>query len=495
MSIGRRILKNTFLLFTGQFVILATGIIWTALLARYIGPEVYGIYAYAQSIGAIMAIFVNLGFDQLLIRDVAQKFELSISYLINILFFKFTAAFLIFAGFIVFGYLQKWTGEQVAVMRLVVVTYFVVSMGEVLISVLYAHQAMRYDTLTKILRAVLALGIGLLAIQMKKPLLVILALLFVVSFVPILLNIYFVREVIRKIKLSNLKTNWSLSFTYQLLIKSIPFAALSLIVVLYSNIVILFLKHLTNDDSIIGNFAAAQRICSMLLIVPAMLLHAIFPAFSSVYAESHERFRAMFEQAYRYVFFATAPMSIGMLVISNHAVYLIYGVEYSASISAVKILSLQLLNGVGYVMGPAMIAMGRQTLNTILYGLSLIGVAIICYIVIPKWGTDGACWAIVAGNGVGFVVYASFLFRWLKLPYPWLWMIKTLFASIIMGFIVNILIGYINFLIVSFLIAPIFYFIITRILRTFSQEDKKCFMSLLPARVSRMIPVWIFGGN
>lgn len=495
MSVAQGVIKNAFFLSIGQFTILATGIIWTALLARYIGPETYGIYAYAQSIVSILAIFVNFGFDQLLIRDVAQKLGLSNRYLVTVMLLKLFLSALIFGGFVIYGYLWKWSGERTVIMRLVTASYFETSICGVLISLLYAHQAMKYDTLSKTIRAILALGIGILAIQMRKSFPVILTMLLAISIFPILLNIYYVRKLIFKSGIANTKSKWSFHFAFQTLVKSIPFAALSLIAVLYTNVVILLLRHLAKDDSVIGNFAAAQRIYSMLFIVPAMFLQAIFPAFSSIYTESYERFRSMFEQAYRYMFIITIPMAIGLWVTAPQVVHLIYGKEFSTAGSAVRILSLQLLNGVGYVMGPAMTSMGHQTLSATLYGFALIGVASVGYLAIPRWGANGACWAVVAGNLVGFVVYAIILFRWLKLSYPWLWIGKVIIASIVMGVIVYILIPYVNFLIVSFAVAPIVYLILHRILKTFSSADYIQMRKITPNWLPQAVTTWMVGNK
>ena len=44
-------------------------------IARIVGAETYGIYGYAQATLAVLIIFVNLGLDKLLTREVAQRPE------------------------------------------------------------------------------------------------------------------------------------------------------------------------------------------------------------------------------------------------------------------------------------------------------------------------------------------------------------------------------------------------------------------------------------
>lgn len=499
MGVGRRVLKNTFFLSIGHFTFMATGIIWTAILARYIGPETYGMYAYAQSLIAILLLFVNFGFNWLLVRDVAQKPEVGPRYITMIIFMKITLSALVLGGFVIYGKLKGWTGDYAIIMWIVTASYFVNSIDTVLVFMFHAHQAMIYDTMSKTLRALLALGIGVAAIQMKLPFPTILIILFIVSITPIILNSYFLRRVMQKagtkIYSRSFFENWSLRFAFQLMRKSIPFAALEFIAVIHSNVVILLLQYLTHNDTIIGDFAAAHRISSMLYIIPGMILQATSPAFAKTYTESPEHFGSIFEQSYRYMFIFTVPMALGLWVIAPEVLLLIYGSEFAQASSSLRILALNLFNSVGYVIGPAMAAMGRQTLSAAIYGGTMFSTAIMGYLAIPRWGADGACWALVIGNTVGFIIYPCLLYRWLRLRYPWSCIVKTVLASVVMAGLVYILIRYINFLVVSFIIAPPVYLIMHKVLKTLSSEDRRQLINLIPQWLVRMVPAWMLEGR
>ena len=53
MATGRKVVRNTAVLSVGQAVTLVTMTLWTMIVARYIGPETYGIYGYAQATLAV----------------------------------------------------------------------------------------------------------------------------------------------------------------------------------------------------------------------------------------------------------------------------------------------------------------------------------------------------------------------------------------------------------------------------------------------------------
>lgn len=66
MKTGQKVLANTGFLSFGQVVVIATGVVWTAIIARYIDPVVYDNYGYLQSILVILLFLSILGLKILL---------------------------------------------------------------------------------------------------------------------------------------------------------------------------------------------------------------------------------------------------------------------------------------------------------------------------------------------------------------------------------------------------------------------------------------------
>ena len=60
-------------------VVAAVSFALTALVARQIGPEQFGVYSTALAIGAILGIFLDFGFKQIVQREAARP-VLSYSY-------------------------------------------------------------------------------------------------------------------------------------------------------------------------------------------------------------------------------------------------------------------------------------------------------------------------------------------------------------------------------------------------------------------------------
>ena len=68
METERRILRSTSILFTARFVAQLANFGFVILFARVYGPAVFGEYTFALSLGAVLAIFVSMGTNGLLLR-------------------------------------------------------------------------------------------------------------------------------------------------------------------------------------------------------------------------------------------------------------------------------------------------------------------------------------------------------------------------------------------------------------------------------------------
>src|SRR5204863_6407255 len=109
---GRRVVRNTAVLSVGQIVTLVTMTLWTIIVARQIGPATYGFYSYAQATLGILAVFINLGLDELLTRNVAQRPESGLQYLVTFSAIKLCLASIILGGFLGFSALQGWASDR-----------------------------------------------------------------------------------------------------------------------------------------------------------------------------------------------------------------------------------------------------------------------------------------------------------------------------------------------------------------------------------------------
>ena len=149
-------------------------------------------------------------------------------------------------------------------------------------------------------------------------------------------------------------------------------------------------------------------------------------------------------------------------------------------------LSLVLLGSVIYITGPALEAMDRQMSSVIIYALALGAVAVVGYWAIPRYGIEGAAWALVVGATLRFGIESALVFTLLKLRYPTPWVVKTVVASVTMAVIGLLVLGSCHFLVVMLLVAPLVYLLAQTALRTLAREDWEYVQRFMPKQTERL---------
>jgi O-antigen/teichoic acid export membrane protein len=468
---------------------LASMVLWTALVARYIGPGVYGIYAFAQATVSILLIFVNLGLDQLLIRDVAQRPGLGIVYRLHALRLKLGLGLIVLGGFIVFTLVQNRTSEYTAIATIVAVNGLMGAIGTVNAAMINARELMHYSVAAQAVNAVLTLATGALGVWLHWPFPFILLMSLGATCVYVAISGFFARRLYRDVQKQQIHDGRDWRTSFNVAVKSVPFGLLVLISVLSMNLGIVLLRWSHVPDDTVGYFAAALRIYSLVILVPGTLTSALFPGLARIYAESEERFARVFEFAWRFFFLITVPIAVGLWVVARDVILLIYGSEFGAAVPSLQILSLMLLNGVGFVMGTAMTAMNRQTVSAGIQGAALILVAAIAWWAIPRYGAEGVAGAMVVGTLAGFLVYSALLFRWLHLRFPLIWCVKTVLAAGLMAVTCILVRTWTDSLPVILITAAALYLSSHFLLRTLSRCDWAQVVQILPERLVRAIVV------
>jgi len=97
MNTVQRIAKNTAALFAAQFVVSILGLVLTIFIARSLGDVIFGKYSFALAFTALFAVFSDLGYNTLLIREVARDKTQAGKYLNNVLCMRALLSLAIFA--------------------------------------------------------------------------------------------------------------------------------------------------------------------------------------------------------------------------------------------------------------------------------------------------------------------------------------------------------------------------------------------------------------
>lgn len=467
MSTAQSVLKNTTILSLGRIVTLALGMVFTALLSRHIGPEGYGQYTFAQSTVAILMIFVNLGFDTLAVRNVAQKREQASKYFTNIVFVKTLLAVTVFSFVLIATPLRNYFGEITILVLLVGVTAALESLIQAAGAIFFAFEKMEYHVSTQVVRALVALGLGAGAIFLGYNLTKIVAVLISANILRAILSFTLLSR-----KIVSPKLEIDIGFCKKIVAASVPFALLIVVNVASSNVNVIMLGILKND-TVVGWYGSALRVHTMLLIVPNMFLNSIYPVFSRFYTSSKESLALSYRKSYEWGLILGLPMAAGIFLVADHAISLVFGAGFENASDVLRLLSFVIaVSFCNNVNGATLNAMGRERFFAALSTVAVLVAVVLNWLLIPRFSYLGVAITQVIGTGLGFVIYSLLCHRWLKLALPWKTALKALSATLLMAMCVHYALQRgVNLLAIVLLIAPAVYGGVLYLLRVFSAED------------------------
>ncbi|HQB50892.1 MAG TPA: flippase [bacterium] len=338
-----RYFKNASWLFVGQFFSLAASFFIGAWVARYLGPEEYGLVNYVLSFVGLFVIVTALGTDNILNRELVNHPEKRNELLGTCFRLRLLGGLIAFLSIIVAIFLF---GEQNIVWRTLVILYsisfffqapYVIS--NYFFSTVQAKknvQAQFYVTsVCSILKILLILLggnvywlVGIYAIDCLCQ-----------SFFLILLY-----------RAQGLKVaDWCFQpkLAYKIWLDSWPLMLSSAAYFIYLRIDQVIIGRIMNESSV-GVYAAAVRIVEILYFIPTIICSSLFPAIINARRVSAELFARRLKYFYLLLGFTGLIVAV---VISLLARPLVVGIFGSAYLSSVGILKIYAWSCVGLFLG------------------------------------------------------------------------------------------------------------------------------------------------
>ena len=154
------IAKNTSYLTMALILQKVISFTYFTLLARYVGPASLGKYYFAISFTTIFAIFIDLGFANVLIREVAKDQEKAQKWISNILAMKIPLALV--ALVVVFGLINLLDYDQTTKNLVYISSICMVldSFTSTFFSVVRGFHNLKYESISSIIFQVIVLTFG-----------------------------------------------------------------------------------------------------------------------------------------------------------------------------------------------------------------------------------------------------------------------------------------------------------------------------------------------
>ncbi len=465
MNTGQTILKNTGVLLLGRVITIILGVVYVAALSRHMQSIGMGIIATATAAVSLANLFLNFGLDDITVRDVAMDKSRRLSYLPNLFFLRGLLVFL-FLG-IVFA-ISKWAGypsTTVNVIYIYCLAYIFDELTSILFAIFTAHERMEFSAALQTGRDLLNFSLSLLAIALNANLYVIVGISAFASLIKFLAGLMVMRW-----KFSLPKFRIDLSLSRRLVVTTLPFAALLAMSVLTQNIST-FILSLFRSEQEVGWYNSANILVNYLLLLPAILVHTIFPVFSKLHTTSQEELKRVYSTAFKFLLVLGLALCFGTIVTAEPIILLIYGPGFEQAADTLRILAFVLFWMIGYANGTLLNATGGQGIST---KLGLAGITILVAVslaVTPRFGPFGAALARILPGALFFIPLTLICHKRLHLSLPYGMALKTLVAALTMAGAVSFALSRQLPLILSVALAPAVYLLMLVVLRVLGSPD------------------------
>ncbi len=394
MNTVQRIAKNTAVLLAATIISRVLGFFYVLYTARYLGAEGFGILSFALAFTGIFGVFTDLGLGSLTVREVARDKSLAVKYLDNITVIKIilvTFTFgLIALAINVLGYPE----QTIKVVYLIALSVVFNEFAMMFYSIFQAFEKMEYQSLGQILSSALMFSGVILAIKYNFTIVVFASLYLIISVIILGYNIVVLRWKFSNPFLAwsprNIKIDWS--FWSPTIKEALPFGLSGIFITIYYHIDTVMLSlMIPNANEIVGWYNAAYKIVFVLMSIPHMYVIVIFPIMSRFFKTSEKSLKFIFARSIRYILLISILIVVGITLLSDRIILLVFGSDYIPSIIALQILVWSFLfAAIGGVFGYLLNSINRQATLTKIVGCGMALNLVLNALLIPNYSYIGA---------------------------------------------------------------------------------------------------------
>jgi O-antigen/teichoic acid export membrane protein len=484
-----RVGRNTAHLTGAQLFSQISSAVYVAVLARYILADGMGQIAIAQAATGIAFIFVTLGLDTLVIRDIARDPTQTDAYLTGSLWIRAGLGVVACIGLAIFATVAGYPGDTRVIIYLYAVGTVLRCLTATIASVWQAHEAMSAVSTVRVVRDIINVGLSLAAIAAGASLVVIVGISVFANVIELALSV-----IMRPVKW-RFQPHVTLTQLRELLVRNLPFAGLAIVNVLYVRSIVMLLSF-DQDQSTVGNFSSAQIMVTFLLVVPSMFGQALLPTLSRMSATTTAvRLPATFTRAFRLTWGLGAVLGVTTIFFAGPMMRLMFGPNFDAAVPVFQIIGLSLFASPNHINGALLNATGHQKL----FSLSQVGFTVfqvlLAVVLIPPFRIIGAAIAYTLPTLLGFVYYSFICYRSLTIGFPWklaagllattgvTWVILVLGSQLGLSWIVGFMSGLLVFIAMAGMTHIVDMSDLSLLLQSLlPQRVQGMFMRLLPVK-------------
>lgn len=387
-----------------QFLRIISGLFVGIWVARYLGPEKFGLFSYILAFTAIFGGIAKLGLDGILVRELVSNSEKQDTYLGNAFWLKIIGAFIVMG---LMAAIVPFTSHdsQTNLFIFIIAAGLIFQSFEVIEFYFQSQVMAKVVSVCKVLQLGLSSAIKIYLVITQAELLYF---VLVFAFDALILAVsYAITYQLRKNHPPFYK-HFDLSIAKQLLRDSWPLIFSAIVVMIYMRIDQIMIKEMLGEYEV-GVYSAAVRLSEAFYFIPMLITASLFPSILNAKKQSEKLYQQRLQKLYTLLVWMAIAISLPMTFLSDWLILLLFGQEYQ---EAGQVLKVHVWAAIFVFLG---VAFGKyllvENLTKIAFQRTLLGAVSNVFLnfwLIPIYGVTGAAMATLLAQLIANYVYDFF---------------------------------------------------------------------------------------
>ena len=371
------------------------------LLARYLGIEGFGKFAFVTAYLALFGIVTNLGLDVIVIREASRDLKGSEGLVGNGILLKSVIGCVVYAAALLVAWVAGYDGEKRLYIMISGAGFFLAPFT-LYTAAFFSTLELRLPSLVEIAARMLNLLFVVLVMLHGSGLAAIFGAIVLAGALEAFAKAYYARR--------HFRPKWRIDpsqWTY-LVREAWPLALVVIPLLLIQRIDQIMLEKISGDV-VLGYYSAAVRLTEAFLILPVASMSSLFPLLSRTWQQEPEAFARTSRVGFRYLSILGVAIPCVLFPLAGGAVTGLFGKPFAPSAGPVIVLAgtLVFLFG-GFLLGSLFVITGRQKALSLMISIAAVLNVALNLAWIPAFGATGAALATVVSYGFAMIAAACY---------------------------------------------------------------------------------------
>jgi O-antigen/teichoic acid export membrane protein len=454
VDLDKGILKNLSWLVIANILTKPLWFLFVIFSANKLGVSDFGIYTFSISYLLMFSMILDLGLEQLLIRDIAKDKRNLNSYFNNGICYKFFASLLLILILCTILYFSSFSIRIKYSLFLMLFFVLTTSFMTYLRAFFRAFEKIKYESISIIIEKISAITFAGLGLLLSFGLFGFLTGLVLGNIV----SLCYCAVVLFK-KNDTLVFNPIVGEIRTLLKKALPFLVADVFIIIYFRLSSVMIMFITGSETQVGLYNSSYRLIEMYLALPTLLVTPVYPFLSRTFKENKQQSIDVAGKILKVLLLVSIPVTVIVFVDYIRINELLFSSQFSAGAYGLKIIILVIVPlSINVLLGTILAAIGKQKEAAVSVGISAFINLALNFILIHSFQYVGASFSIVISEWIITGLYLFFVIKYFGKLNIFSFMIKLLIIAIITGLIVYLLNIYSIQILISISAGVLLYF-------------------------------------